>query len=273
MGGRHACAACAATSAGLEVVDQVVGRLDPDREADEVARRGERRVGGRRVRHPRGVLDQALDAAEALGERPDLRARDERDGLLLGLDEERDHAAEVAHLPGGDLVARVAPRGRGRGRARPRGCASRNSTTARAFSQCAASARRASSARAGRASSRTAPGPRRATSAGSGGARRSSGRSSPAKPPTTSEWPPRYFVVEWTTMSAPSASGCWRYGVAKVLSTTTSAPAACAASAAARMSTMFSSGFVGVSIQTSRVRSSRCAARCDISSGGTNANS
>ena len=29
-------------------------------------------------------------------------------------------------------------------------------------------------------------------------------------PPTTSEWPPRYLVVEWTTTSAPSASGCCR---------------------------------------------------------------
>ena len=29
-------------------------------------------------------------------------------------------------------------------------------------------------------------------------------------PPTTSEWPPRYFVVLWTTRSAPSRSGCWR---------------------------------------------------------------
>ena len=36
---------------GLEVGDQVVGRLDPDRQADEVRRRGERRVGGRGVRH------------------------------------------------------------------------------------------------------------------------------------------------------------------------------------------------------------------------------
>jgi hypothetical protein len=45
------------------------------------------------------------------------------------------------------------------------------------------------------------------------------------------------------------------------LSTTTSAPTACAASAAERMSITFSSGFVGVSSQTSFVRSSRCAAR------------
>jgi hypothetical protein len=46
------------------------------------------------------------------------------------------------------------------------------------------------------------------------------------KPPITSECPPRYFVVEWTTTSAPSSSGLWRYGVANVLSTTTMAPAA-----------------------------------------------
>ena len=39
-------------------------------------------------------------------------------------------------------------------------------------------------------------------------------------PPTTSECPPRYFVVLWTEMSAPSFNGFWRYGLAKVLSTT-----------------------------------------------------
>ena len=110
--------------------------------------------------------------------------------------------------------------------------------------------RRASSARAARASSRTGPARRRATSAGSSRRSATVGSLVATKPPITSEWPPRYFVVEWTTTSAPSASGCCRYGEAKVLSTTTSAPAACAASAAARMSTTFSSGLVGVSSQT-----------------------
>ena len=43
-----------------------------------------------------------------------------------------------------------------------------------------------------------------------------------ATPPTTSLWPPMYFVVECTTICAPSASGCWKYGVANVLSTATS---------------------------------------------------
>ena len=38
----------------------------------------------------------------------------------------------------------------------------------------------------------------------------SSGSATTTAPPTTSEWPPRYLVVEWTTASAPSASGCCR---------------------------------------------------------------
>ena len=67
-----------------------------------------------------------------------LRARDELDRLLLGLDEERDHPAEVAHLRARDLVARGATRGPGRARARPPAWPSRNSATRRAFSQCCA---------------------------------------------------------------------------------------------------------------------------------------
>ena len=46
--------------------------------------------------------------------------------------------------------------------------------------------------------------------------------------------------------------------MANVLSTTRIAPTSCAAAAAAAMSTTFSTGFDGVSIQTMRVRSSRC---------------
>ena len=45
----------------------------------------------------------------------------------------------------------------------------------------------------------------------------------------TSEWPARYFVTLWTTRSAPSSNGCWKSGEANVLSTTSSAPAACVA--------------------------------------------
>ncbi len=49
--------------------------------------------------------------------------------------------------------------------------------------------------------------------------------------------------------------GCCRTGVAKVLSTTTNAPCACAIAAIAAMSDTISRGLVGVSSQTSRVRS------------------
>ena len=72
-------------------------------------------------------------------------------------------------------------------------------------------------------------------------------------PPTTSLCPPTYLVVEWTTTSAPRVSGCWRYGEAKVLSTTSSAPASWATEARASMSPMVSIGLVGVSTQTSLV--------------------
>ena len=64
-------------------------------------------LGGGRVRHAGGQLDQALDAPEALGERPDSRLGDERRRRFLRLHEEGDHAAEVAHLARRDHVLRV----------------------------------------------------------------------------------------------------------------------------------------------------------------------
>jgi hypothetical protein len=62
-----------------------------------------------------------------------------------------------------------------------------------------------------------------------------------------------YLVVEWRTTSAPRASGCWSAGVAKVPSTSSSAPRAWASSDSFARSTTFISGFDGVSAQTSRV--------------------
>ena len=43
-----------------------------------------------------------------------------------------------------------------------------------------------------------------------------------ATPQIVSEWPARYFVAEWKTMSAPSVSGRWTAGEENVLSTTIS---------------------------------------------------
>ncbi len=55
-------------------------------------------------------------------------------------------------------------------------------------------------------------------------------------------------------MSAPWSNGRWNTGVANVLSTMSSAPAWCAASAAAVRSVIHMSGFVGVSTSTATVR-------------------
>jgi hypothetical protein len=71
-----------------------------------------------------------------------------------------------------------------------------------------------------------------------------------ATPPTLSEWPFRNFVVECTTMSAPSSSGRWKNGLMNVLSTTRRARRRRAASARAAMSQTFMRGLVGVSIQS-----------------------
>src|SRR3954465_14819036 len=84
-------------------------------------------------------------------------------------------------------------------------------------------------------------------------------------PPTTSEWPPTYLVVEWTTTSAPSASGCWRYGDANVLSTTSRAPTSFVTDATAAVSAIPSNGLVGVSHQTTRVVGRSAARRASTS--------
>ena len=70
-------------------------------------------------------------------------------------------------------------------------------------------------------------------------------------PIKTSEWPHKYLVAEWKTMSQPMSSGCCRYGVAKVLSMPASAPAALALAASTAMSTSRKSGLDGVSSHTS----------------------
>ncbi len=78
-----------------------------------------------------------------------------------------------------------------------------------------------------------------------------------ATPSSTSEWPDRYFVTLCTTTSAPVSSGRCRIGVAKVLSTTSSAPAAADRAPSASRSTTLSIGLVGDSAQT---RSAPCTA-------------
>ena len=74
---------------------------------------------------------------------------------------------------------------------------------------------------------------------------RGSSDAATAAPSSRSEWPPRYFVAECMTRSAPSSSGRWTSGVANVLSTTTSASGLRGAAQIAGRSATASSGLDG----------------------------
>src|ERR1019366_6533956 len=92
----------------VEVVDQVLGVLDAGRQAHQVSGYLQLGPAHRGVRHPCWVLDQRLDATEALTQGPDLRrATDLACLLLTAPDLERDHAAAALHLPGRHVVAGV----------------------------------------------------------------------------------------------------------------------------------------------------------------------
>ena len=82
----------------------------------------------------------------------------------------------------------------------------------------------------------------------------SSASSAATTPAVRSPWPPRYLVTLCTTACAPRARGRQRYGVAKVLSTTSLAPPSRAIWATAGRSTRRSRGLLTVSTNTTRGR-------------------
>ena len=134
-----------------------------------------------------GVLDQRLDRAERLTEREEAGALDDGEGggLTPG-GEERDHPAEVAHLPGRGVVARVP--GEARIEDAPDGGMGPSIATMAARSRSGdPCGRRGSSPRGAPGSSRTAPAPRRPRSAGSRSVRRIASSFTADDPPTTSE--------------------------------------------------------------------------------------
>ncbi len=79
-----------------------------------------------------------------------------------------------------------------------------------------------------------------------------------------------YLVVECNTMSAPRVNGCCSAGDANVLSTNTFAECSAPSSTIAAISTIDSSGLVGVSTQINRVLAviaARTASRSDSATG------
>src|SRR6185312_12344976 len=105
---RSAVARFISTQRVIEVGDQVVEILDADGKADEGVADAERLAllrWQRGVRHDGGMLDQALDPAQALGQREDLDPLEEAPRFgQAALELDRDHAAVAVHLAPGQLV-------------------------------------------------------------------------------------------------------------------------------------------------------------------------
>ena len=67
-------------------------------------------------------------------------------------------------------------------------------------------------------------------------------------PPRVVPCPPRNFVAEWMTMSAPCSIGRHRYGVLSVASTMSGMPAPCATRARPSRSAISDDGFAMSSV-------------------------
>src|SRR5262249_2156057 len=96
---------------GVEVPDEVVARLDPDRQPQERwpdARIGPGLGAHGGMRHRRGMRDEALHAPQGFGEREAAQSLDERlDGTRCGGELEADDSTKAPLLARRDGSARV----------------------------------------------------------------------------------------------------------------------------------------------------------------------
>ena len=190
---------------------QIVDVLDAGRNPHQAVGDAERRAplgGHRRVRHRRRMRDERFDAAEALGERHQPDAVQQRRARLERSEIEREHAAEAAHLPLRQRVLRMRRQPGIVDLAAPSGAPARNSREREAVGVVLLpSGAAASWCRAAPATNRTGSGSRRRRSARTAATRCRRRASRSTTPPTLSLWPFRYFVVLWTTRSAPNSIG------------------------------------------------------------------
>ena len=95
----------------LQIVDQIAHIFHTDRQPNE--RIGDPKLlafflRNRAMRHERGMIDQALDAAQAFRERKEMRVLEKTPRACeIGFQDDRDHSAEAAHLLAREIVLRM----------------------------------------------------------------------------------------------------------------------------------------------------------------------
>jgi hypothetical protein len=96
---------------GLQIVDEIIDLFHTDREPDKRIGDSKRRPHLRRdraMRHDGGIINQALEPAQALCERKEMGVLEKTPGAgQIGLQYDRDHSAEGAHLFFGQVVLRM----------------------------------------------------------------------------------------------------------------------------------------------------------------------
>src|SRR5450759_325604 len=108
LNGRCGASAGALGQRAVEVVDEVLGVLNTGGQTHEVGGHLQLGPADRGVRHTGRVLDQRLDATEALTKGPDLGGATDVDRLLLAAsDLDGDHDADTIHMLGRDPVTWV----------------------------------------------------------------------------------------------------------------------------------------------------------------------
>ena len=241
-----------------EIGNQVLGMLQPHGNPEEVLRRLRQRAFDRGA-----VLDERLGAAEARGARDQLQARRQCEGLRAAAPHTNATASRRPR-------ASDAPRRRARDstpapgntRARSPGGREEPREPARALDVAAHAVRqRADAAQHEPAVERRRHGARPRSECSRTRAKKSSASRAMTTPPRTSLWPPRYFVVECITRSAPSVERPLQdRGRPRVVDDEPRARRGARSRQRPRCRSTCSRGFDGVSTQTSRV-AERTAAR------------
>src|ERR1017187_6872393 len=96
---------------GLQIVDQIAHVFDANGKTHQRISDAERfplLLRNRCVRHKRGMIDQAFDAAQTFRERKEMRVlKKPSRACEIGLQDDRHHSAESAHLNSREIMLRM----------------------------------------------------------------------------------------------------------------------------------------------------------------------